>query len=402
MRNSASRTVIRGSSSTEKDWVIPLADERAMRKTCVAMRVKRSAKWRMLIAHDGFSTRDAACYVARLMFRIVQITHSQHGRRIAVVEEPSLRLLKEVKSVYDLAIAAIESSQRLATAIESQLSSESIGYEEIYSGRSPWKLLPAFDHPREVSRCLVTGTGLTHRASAESRASMHTGTAVVTDSMRMYQAGVEGGRPQPGNIGAQPEWFYKGHGDVLRAHGESLEVPRFGLDGGDEAEIAGCYVIGPDGTPFRVGLAQGNEFSDHVGEARNYLYLAESKLRTCSLGPELLVSSEPEFFSGEIRGRTIIERSGKAIWQGGLASGEQWMCHSLANLEHHHFKNAFHRTPGDAHVHFLGADAFSFRDKIKLETGDEMVVSFERFGRALRNPIRIDAAPEQVTTVKSL
>src|SRR5262249_13969979 len=130
-------------------------------------------------------------------------------------------------------------------------------------------------------RCYVTGTGLTHKASVETRQSMHDaskGAAVETDSMKMYRIGIEGGRPARGKIGSSPEWFYKGVGSILRAHGEPLDVPSHGEDGGDEAELAGCYVISNDGEPFRVGIVQGNEFSDHVMESRNYLYLAQSKL----------------------------------------------------------------------------------------------------------------------------
>lgn len=337
------------------------------------------------------------------MLRLVQLIHPTRGRHVGVVEEPSLRILRGTKSAYDLANTAITSGRRFAEIVATQRSDESIPYDDVHAGQSQWSLLPPFGHPTDWARCLVTGTGLTHRASAESRASMHGDAAVVTDSMKMYRAGVEGGRPARGSIGAQPEWFYKGRGDVLRAHGQPLDVPEFGLDGGEEAEIATVYVIGPDGTPFRVGFVQGNEFSDHVGEARNYLYLAESKLRTCSIGPELVVPEDADaFFAGEIRGRTRIERRGKTIWQGELASGERWMCHTLANLEHHHFKSAFHRNPGDAHVHFLGADAFSFRDSLRLEDGDEMVIAYDGFGRPLRNPIRIDRSPHVHTTVKTL
>ena len=36
------------------------------------------------------------------------------------------------------------------------------------------------------------------------------------------------------------------------------------------------------------------------------------------------------------------------------------MSHTIANLEAHHFKYAPFRRPGDVHVHFFGADAFSF------------------------------------------
>src|SRR6266699_1197460 len=132
-----------------------------------------------------------------------------------------------------------------------------------------------------ISRCLVTGTGLTHRKSAENRQAMHSGTGfqpvsagvegdrpranrleacATSDSMKMYQWGVEGGRPVRGKIGVSPEWFYKGCGTILRAHGEPLEVPAFALDGGDEAEVAGAYLIDPSGTPRRVGLVLANEF----------------------------------------------------------------------------------------------------------------------------------------------
>src|SRR5438874_9707152 len=101
--------------------------------------------------------------------------------------------------------------------------------------------------------------------------------AVLTDSMRMYQSGLEGGRPKPGKIGVSPEWFYKGCGTILRAHGEPLDVPSFALDGGDEAEVAGVYYVDATGTPRRVGLTVANEFSDHLFEEKSYLYLAHSK-----------------------------------------------------------------------------------------------------------------------------
>src|SRR5438132_7661292 len=128
--------------------------------------------------------------------------------------------------------------------------------------------------------------------------------------MRMYQWGLEGGRPAARQIGVAPEWFYKGAGAFLRAHGEPLEVPFFGDDGGEEAEVAGAYLIDAAGEPRRVGLVLGNEFSDHKMEAKNYLYLAPSKLRTCALGPELIVGAEFQ----DARGTAQILRGGKAVW----------------------------------------------------------------------------------------
>jgi hypothetical protein len=356
------------------------------------------------------------------MHRVVQLSHSDGSRRVALVEEPQLRLLRECSSIYELATSAIRSTRRLRDLIEELCSADELDYGEVYEGRLAWRLAPPIDHP-EPSRCHVMGTGLTHKGSAENRDSMHEGAGsrpestrqgagsadnlpqaprsplpAQTDSMKMFQIGLEGGRPEPGSIGAAPEWFYKGVGTILRAHNESLHVPSHGLDGGEEAEIAGVYLIGDDGTPYRIGLAQGNEFSDHVLEARNYLYLAESKLRDCALGPELVI--EPKF--DDVPGRSKIERGGKVVWEARQASGERWMCHSLANLEHHHFKHAEHRRPGDVHIHFLGADMFSFKDRLRMEDGDMMTISFEGFGRPLRNPIRIDRSPVSPIVVKTL
>ncbi|HEV2296227.1 MAG TPA: AraD1 family protein [Tepidisphaeraceae bacterium] len=330
--------------------------------------------------------------------RLVQLRHSVHGRCAARVEEPRLRLLATYRSAYDAARAAIALRQPLQAIVDRDATGESLDYDAIYAGRSDWKLLPPFDHPAEPACCFVTGTGLTHKASAENRQSMHGDSSVITDSTKMYRIGLEGGRPKPGCAGAAPEWFYKGIGTILRAHGEPLDVPAHADDGGDEAEIAGCYIVADDGTPLRVGLVQGNEFSDHLLEQKNYLYLAQSKLRSCSIGPELIINADFTEVPGEAR----LERSGSCIWTGRQASGEKWMCHTLANLEHHHFKHAEHRRPGHAHVHSFGADLFSFKDRIRLEDGDEMIVAFDGFGRPLRNPIRLAREPQPFIEVRSL
>jgi hypothetical protein len=53
----------------------------------------------------------------------------------------------------------------------------------------------------------------------------------------------------------QPEWFYKGDGSTLVAPGGDLMSPSFALDGGEEPEIVGVYVIDAQGAPARVGFA---------------------------------------------------------------------------------------------------------------------------------------------------
>ena len=145
-------------------------------------------------------------------------------------------------------------------------------------------------------------------------------------------------------------------------------------------------------------MAGGNEFSDHRFEKKNYLNLAGSKLRTCALGPELVV--DPEFSS--VSAKVKIERDGGMLWSGEFRTGETEMCHSLSNLEHHHFKFEAHRRPGDVHVHFFGTDCLSFGAGIQLKDGDMMEVEFEGFGRALRNPVHAAKSQDALIEVSSL
>jgi len=325
--------------------------------------------------------------------RLIQIRHVHGGRRAGVVSDGSIALLRGGESIYAFAQVALNGRASLRAVVEGAVTQETLDYDAIYAGASDWRILPAVDHPAEPARCLVSGTGLTHLASAKNRDAMHAALAeTLTDSMRMYQLGVECGRPAPGQIGAAPEWFYKGSGMVLRAHGEPLDVPPHAEDGGEEPEIAGIYAVDSKGLPRRIGMAQGNEFSDHKFEKRNYLNLAASKLMTCAIGPELVL--DPEF--GSVSGEVSIERDGAALWRKAIHSGDAAMSHSLANLEHHHFKHPAHRRPGDLHVHFFGAGAFSFGEGVTLQDGDVMQVQFDGFGRALRNPLRVAAACKTV------
>jgi hypothetical protein len=332
------------------------------------------------------------------MTRLVQIKRGQE-RRVAVVEEPRLKLLSEFNSVYALAQKAIVSKQPLASLIRSHTTTNSLDYDSIYEGKSDWRLLAPIDHPDEPARCLISGTGLTHLGSAKNRNAMHEAKDTeLTDSMKMFRWGVEGGKPAPGKTGVAPEWFYKGNGTILRAHDEPLVIPSYGEDGGEEAEIAGIYLIGLDGQPHRIGMAIGNEFSDHKFEKKNYLNLAGSKIRTCALGPELVI--DPDFKS--VPGKVSIERAGKILWSKEICSGEAEMCHSLQNIEHHHFKFETHRRPGDVHVHYFGACALSFGEGVQLADQDVMIASFENFGRPLRNPLRAEKKTGSMVKVQSL
>lgn len=329
--------------------------------------------------------------------RIVQFSKDQDstGCQVAVVSDDnqSLQVLNDVSTTYEVAQKAISSRTSLADMIDSLGFSEVVEYEKILvEGR----LLPPMTHP-DPAHMLVTGTGLTHLGSASTRSSMH-GKAddELTDSMKMFKWGLEQGKPEAGQVGAEPEWFFKGDGSWVVAPEQPLDLPEFALDGGEEPELAGVYLIGPDGSPYRVGYAIGNEYSDHVLERRNYLLLAHSKLRTSSFGPELLIGDLPPTVDGVSR----IVRDGTVIWEKPFASGEANMCHSLQNLEHHHFKYRGFRRPGDVHVHYFGTSTLSFADQVQALPGDVFEISSDVFGRPLRNPLQASAMPE--TLVKGL
>lgn len=328
--------------------------------------------------------------------RLVQFsTSDQSGCRVAVVsgDGASLDIVAGVDSTYSLARKAISTQRSLAETVAQLGIAESVDYAEVVA---EGRLRPPMTHP-DPAHMLMTGTGLTHLGSASTRNAMHeTAEAELTDSMKMFKWGLEGGKPTGGQVGVEPEWFFKGDGSWVVAPGQALELPGFALDGGEEPEIVGIYLIADDGTPWRVGYAIANEFSDHLLERRNYLLLAHSKLRTSSFGPELLVGTLP----ATVRGTSRIIRQGKVLWEKGFASGEEQMSHSLCNLEHHHFKYSGFRRPGDVHVHFFGTATLSIADQIKTEPGDIFEISAEGFGRPLCNPLVETPAP--TVTVRPL
>jgi hypothetical protein len=294
--------------------------------------------------------------------------------------------LTGVESTLTLARSARARGVPLADLVASHEAAAPLSLESI-------ELLSPIDHP-DSAHLMLSGTGLTHLGSAEQRDRMHRALSErcgpQTDSMKMFLMGVAGGKPAAGATGVQPEWFYKGDGRSLVAPGAPLLSPDFALDAGEEPEIAGIYFIDAAGVPVRIGFALGNEFSDHVTERHNYLWLAHSKLRTAALGPELLITPLP----ADITGRSRILREGSELWSRPFLSGEANMSHSIANLEHHHFKYDGFRRPGDVHVHFFGTGTLSFGDGIVTRPGDVFEISAPPFTLPLRNPLAMRAAGE--------
>ncbi|HEY7764924.1 MAG TPA: AraD1 family protein [Aestuariivirgaceae bacterium] len=302
-------------------------------------------------------------------------------RAVARIDGDQAITMRGVQRMNELALRAIRNGMTLEEAAEDLGAGEIFSYSALLAAG---EVLVPLDHP-DPAHCVITGTGLTHLGSAAARDEMHrkaeAETGSETDSIKMFNLGLRGGKPTQGAPGVQPEWFYKGDGAVLVHPGGDIPLPEFALDGGEEPEIAGLYIVGPGGEPWRVGFSLGNEFSDHVMERQNYLYLAHSKLRACPIGPEVRTGPLPASVTGESR----ILRNGKVLWQKPFLSGEANMSHSIANLEYHHFKYDMFRRPGDVHIHFFGTATLSVADGIRTAPDDVFEIELTEFGKPLRN-----------------
>jgi hypothetical protein len=332
--------------------------------------------------------------------RIVQFLGRDEARRVGVVTEQgnALQVVRGAPRLYDLARDALRTDTKLQEVIAQRLSDDREDYAAAIAEK---RVLVPFDHPDPYHH-LVTGTGLSHLGSAAARDAMHSKLqaedAELSDSMKMFKWGVEGGKPAEGKIGVAPEWFYKGDGSCAVAPEQPLDFPGYALDGGDEVEVVGLYLAGKNHRIYRVGFALGNEYSDHVMERRNYLYLAHSKLRQCSYGPELLLGELPRHVSGQAR----LRRGEDIVWEQDWLSGEDNMCHSIGNLEHHHFKYRNFRRLGDVHAHFFGAATGSFTSNIETRPGDMFEIESATFGKPLRNPLGEKIETEQLVDVQWL
>ncbi|WP_410217518.1 AraD1 family protein [Paracoccus sp. (in: a-proteobacteria)] len=316
-------------------------------------------------------------------------------RAVAARRQQEAHLVPGATTTRELALAALAAGRSLTAEVEARGTGDAI---DLRAALEEGRLLLPLDHD-DPAHLHLTGTGLTHLGSAATRDAMHQGaTENMTDSMKMFRMGLEAGKPEGGGVGAQPEWFYKGNGHAAVRPGAPLTSPDFALDAGEEPEIAGLYLIAPDGRPVRLGFALGNEFSDHVTERGNYLWLAHSKLRPASYGPEMRVGNLPDHVEGTSR----LIRNGQTIWEKPFLSGEANMSHSLANLEHHHFKYDLFRQPGDVHVHFFGTATLSFADGITTQNGDAFEIECPDFGLLLRNPLMQHDADQTPVAVTAL
>src|SRR5437773_3114215 len=192
-----------------------------------------------------------------MTLRLLQHRDDDGTRSVIADDGRSPRLVNRVGSTRELAQQAIEAGITLAEMV----ASVGLGREiDPASALAAGRILPPIDH-EDPAHLLMSGTGLTHLGSADARDEMHRMATAEkqTDSMRMFLEGVERGKPADGEIGCQPEWFYKGDGAQVAGPEQPLVMPAFAADGGEEPELAGIYLIGGDGVPYRLGLCLANE-----------------------------------------------------------------------------------------------------------------------------------------------
>lgn len=315
--------------------------------------------------------------------RLIQFETVHGERRVGIVDGDAVRALDAVATTRELAQQAIAAGRSLEQQALAAAGSEQFDYQLLLA---ELRVLTPVDH-EDHAHTLISGTGLTHFGSAASRDQVQRKSQEeethMSDSMRIFKWGVEGGRPKAGETGVQPEWYYKGDGAIAVRPGAPLPAPSFGDDAGEEAEIVGVYLVGADCRPYRLGFALGNEFCDHVMERKNFHYIAHSKMRFCSFGPELRTGTLPHNLSGMSR----IRRQGRVIWEKEFLTGEANMCHSIDNLEYHLFKYVQFLRPGDIHIHFFGTATLSFADGVQTREGDEFEIDAVEFGMPLINTV---------------
>ena len=222
--------------------------------------------------------------------RLIQLEDEDGQIRVGVVDDAGqrVRLLDGVASTWELAVRAIDAGRSLESLAESIAGTAVARLPATARGR-------AGAHAAASSRSGAL-PGLGNRSDAPGQrggARCHASEAASAGRAgraHRFHAHVPVGRR--GRKSRSRCMRACSRSGSTRARAASSRIPAarwirrdFALDGGEEPELVGLYVIGPDGTPHRLGFALGNEFSDHVTERSNYLYLAHSKLRACAVGP---------------------------------------------------------------------------------------------------------------------
>jgi hypothetical protein len=159
-----------------------------------------------------------------MALRLLQHRAENGARSVIFADGDTAHFLIGVTTTCELAESAIAQGISLAAAARAAAKGIAV---DIAAELAAGNLLAPIDHA-DPAHLLMTGTGLTHLGSAEGRNKMHAAAAAgekLTDSMRMFLEGLEGGKPAAGAVGQQPEWFYKGNGFGLVAPARPSPCP---------------------------------------------------------------------------------------------------------------------------------------------------------------------------------
>ena len=230
------------------------------------------------------------------------------------------------------------------------------------------RVLNPIDH-KDPAHVYVTGTGLTHLGSAEGRDKMHKNLAdpeTLTDSMKMFKMGLEGGKPKARRDGRAAGMVLQGR--RLDAGGAGRRSRLAGLRARRRRRAGDRRRLCHRARTARRCASASRSATNSPTTSPSGRTTSISPIPSCapsSFGPELLLGDLP----ADVQGASRIRRGKEVLWEKPFLSGEQNMSHTIANLEAHHFKYALFRRPGDVHVHFFGTATLSFSDGFKTREG---------------------------------
>lgn len=312
--------------------------------------------------------------------RLSQLVDEKGQKIVCATDENGVsKKLNNVSDIRSLALEAIDGGKTIPALVAERLSDDVIDLAKALDEK---RILVPIDHP-DSSHVFVSGSGLSHKSWLDQHDELDEDEDKWPDYLKVMVLGAKGGKPEDGKLGAQPEWFYKGTGDILVAPGGAIEHPFYGDGLGEEAEIAGIYIIGSDNQPYCIGYTLGNEVSDEQMYFKNVYHLAQSKKRNVALGPEMLIGDLPS----DIPAKITLERGGKEKWSAEFRTGADNMLHSYANIEAHYFKYRKWYKPGDIHVLYFGNAVMSTEQGEVMEDGDVFRLECDLFGLPLVNSI---------------
>ncbi|MEY2248135.1 FAH family protein [Streptomyces sp. BF23-18] len=203
------------------------------------------------------------------------------------------------------------------------------------------------------------------------------GDAMVSGFMQTHNVKVDAATQ------AQPNWFVKGLGEVLKVSGEPLSVPPGAVALCEEAEVVLVFATDEHGSPRYAGYTFGNDLTD-IGRFRRHAgHLSYAKLCDAGVAPWLFLDEPPR----SVTGRVTIERDGARVWEGDFTTGTKALHYGLEDMMAGLFSHGALLHPGRVHYVYLGADRSSFHGGFTMADRDRVTLDFESHGVSLANTV---------------